>query len=173
MVSVVGELAGEVGELATVVPVEDPMPSVEATAPSVEATMPSVEATVLSVGATVPSVEATVLSAEATVPSFEATALSTEVTVPSVEATGVPVGTVASVLLLPVAVASLPAVPPVFAVLLELSSAVGADPPDESVVATLELGSLTDPSFLICSGVFLLLHFGLSLGQAGKNGGRS
>lgn len=173
MVSVVGELAtgmgelaGEVEELATVVSVEDPMPSVEATVPSVGATVPSV-------GATVPSVEATVLSAEATVPSFEATVLSAEVTVPSVEATGVPVGTVASVVLLPVALASLPAVPPVFAVLLELSSAVGADPPDESVVATLELGSLAAPSFLICSGVFLLLHFGWFLGQGGKNGGRS
>lgn len=157
-----GELAGEVGELATEVSVEDP---VEATAP-VEATMPSVEATMLSVEATVPSVEATIPSAEATVPSVE-------VTVPSVEATGLPVGTVASVVLLPVAVVSPPVVPPVFAVLLELSSVAEADAPDESVVATLELGSLTDPSFLICSGVFLLLHLGLFLGQAGKNVGRS
>lgn len=141
------------GELATEVSVEDP---VEVTAP-VEATMPSVEATMLSVEATVPSVEATIPSAEATVPSVE-------VTVPSVEATGLPVGTVASVVLLPVAVV---------AVLLELSSVAEADAPDESVVATLELGSLTDPSFLICSGVFLLLHLGLFLGQAGKNVGRS
>lgn len=155
------------GELATEVSVEDPMPSVEATAP-VEATMPSVEAAMLSAEATVPSVEATVPSAEATVPSVE-------VTVPSVEATGLPVGTVASVVLLPVAVISPPVVPSVFAVLLELLSVAEAeaDPPGESVVATLELGSLTDPSFLICSGVFLLLHLGLLVGQAGKNVGRS
>ena len=164
-----GELAGEVGELATEVSVEDPMPSVEATAP-VEATMPSVEATMLSAEATVRSVEATVPSAEATVPSVE-------VTVPSVEATELPAGKVASVVLLPVAVVSPPVVPSVFAVLLELLSVAEAEaeaePPGESVVATLELGSLTDPSFLICSGVFLLLHLGLFVGQAGKNVGRS
>lgn len=142
--------------------IEDPMP------PSVKATVPSVEATMLSDEATVPSVDATVPSAEATVSSVD-------VTVPSVEATGVPVGTVASILLLSVAVASPAVVPSRFAISLELSSVpeADADIPDESVVATLELGSPTDPSFLICSGVFRLLHLGLFLGQAGKNGGRS
>lgn len=159
------------GRLATVVSVEDVvMPSVGAAVPSVKDAVPSVDATkVLSVDASV-------------VPSVDAT------DVPSV---GVPVvpaaGTVVPVLLLSVSVLAVVVVvvspPPAAAVPsvvvapaaagLELSAAPGVGSVDESVIATLVFGLATDPSFLICSGVFLLLQFGLFLGQGGRNDGRS
>lgn len=166
------------GRLATVVSVDDVvMPSVGAAVPSVKDAVPSVEATV------VPSVDATkVLSVDSlVVPSVDAT------DVPSVGVPAVPgAGTVVPVLLLSVSVLTVVVVvypPPAAAVLsvvvapvtagLELSAAPGVGSVDESVIATLVFGLATDPSFLICSGVFLLLQFGLFLGQGGRNDGRS
>lgn len=190
---VLGRPATVVSVEATVSPVEARVLSAEATAPPVgatvppvEPTVPSVEVTVPSVEATVPPVELTVPPVEAAVPSVEAAVPSVEVTVPSVEATVVPsvdaaaalaAGTGVSVVTLPEAIVPPTTVPSVVAVVvavsLELSAVAGAESPDESVVATLVLGSLTDPCLLISSGVGLLLQFGLFLGQGGRNDGRS